>query len=264
MTNSDLNALGLSFDRQADLYDLVRPSYPTALFDALSELTGLAAGARVLEIGAGTGIATRALAERGYTITAIEPGPAMAALAAHNLSSFPNVEVVVTSFEDWTHPAQPFDLVFSATAFHWLDRATRFARCAAALRHGGYLAIVEYSHVAGGDDDFFAAAQGCYERFVPGTPTGMTLPPWDQQPDTSEITASPDFDLVAVHQIREEIPSTREEYLALMSTYSGNLTLPIENRNRLFDCLGALIDRDFGGEITKAYRHELILARRHQ
>lgn len=262
MTNSDLNALGLSFDQEADLYDLVRPRYPTALFDALSELTSLTAGARVLEIGAGTGIATRDLAERGFAITALEPGPAMATVAKRNLSSFPNADVIVSSFEDWTPPAQPFDLVVSATAFHWLDRATRFARCAAALRHGGYLAIVEYSHVAGGDDDFFATVQECYERFVPGTEVGITRPPWDQQPDTSEITASPDFDLVAVHQIREEIPSTREEYLALMSTYSGNLTLPEKNRERLFECIGNLIDRDFGGEITKAYRHELILARR--
>ena len=252
----------LSFDREADLYDRVRPRYPAALFDDLVELADLRPDARVLEIGAGTGIATRALAERGFAITALEPGPAMAAVAGRNLPSFPNTEVIVSSFEDWTLPNEPFDLVLSATAFHWLDRATRYVKSAAALREGGHLAIVEYCHVAGGDDAFFASVQTCYERFVPDTPTNVPMPEWNQQPDTSEIDESPFFDLVAVRQFREEIPSTREEYLSLLSTYSGSLTLPEENRTRLFDCIGHLIDRDFSGKITKAYRHELILARR--
>ena len=252
----------LSFDRQADLYDRMRPRYPTALFDALVTLTGLTAGARVLEIGAGTGIATQALAERGFAVTALEPGPAMAAIAARKLSSFPDSHMIVSTFEEWPLPAEQFDLVVSATAFHWLDRTTRYEKSAAALRPGDHLAIVEYQHVAGGDDAFFATVQDCYERFVPGTETDVYLPDWNEQPDTSEIDESPFFDLVGVRQFREEIPSSREEYLSLLSTYSGTLTLPEENRSRLLDCIGHLIDCDFGGRITKAYRHELILARR--
>lgn len=256
------NPEALSFDREAARYDRVRPRYPATLFDDLMDLTGLKPGSRVLEIGAGTGIATRELAERGFAITALEPGPAMASIAEHHLKSFPNVQVVVSSFEDWPLPDEPFDLALSATAFHWLDRATRYVKSTAALPEGGHLAIIEYRHVAGGDDAFFSAAQECYERFVPGTSHDAALPGWDRPPDTSEIDASPFFDLVAVRRFREDISSSRDEYLDLLATHSGNLTLSLENRDRLFDCLGNLIDNDFGGIIEYPYRHELILARR--
>ncbi len=261
MNSANDRRKALSFDREAELYDRVRPRYPAVLFDNLIELTGLRPGNRVLEIGAGTGIATRVLAERGFAVTALEPGPAMAAIASHKLSSFPNSHVIVSTFEEWALPAERFDLVLAATAFHWLDRTIRYEKSAAALREGGHLAIVEYSHVAGGDDTFFSTVQGCYERFVPGTPTGLQRPVWNQQPDTSEIETSPFFDLVAVRQFKEEIPSTRAQYLDLLTTYSGSLTLRPENRNALFDCIGSIIDANFGGRITKAYRHELILAR---
>lgn len=264
MPDHDMTSLGFSFNRRAELYDRMRPRYPAAIFDALTALTGLTAGARVLEIGAGTGIATRALAERGFDVTALEPGPHMAAVATRNLASFPNVSTIVSTFEDWPLPPAPFDLVLSATAFHWLERTIRYEKSAVALRSGGHLAIVEYKHVAGGDSAFFDAAQHCYDCFVPGTVPNPHMPAWNDPPDTSEIEASPHFDLVAVRQLKEVIPSTRAEYLDLIDTYSGTLTLDPHNRNRLLDCLGTLIDNDFGGRIRKAYRHELILARRRE
>ncbi|HEU0163527.1 MAG TPA: methyltransferase domain-containing protein, partial [Thermomicrobiales bacterium] len=232
------------------------------MFDELARMTGIGPGSRVLEIGAGTGIATRELARRKYDITAVEPGLAMAAIAR---SHAPRVHFEIATFEKWSdsYDGEPFDLVFSATAFHWLDRETRYARCARLLKRGGHLATLEYTHVDGGDRPFFAAAQACYVEHVPGTPEGQTLPPWDAQPDTTEIIASPEFDLVGTRQIYEEIPSTRTGYLALIDTYSPMLALDDEHRNRLYDCLGTLIDRDYDGKIRKAYRHELLVARRH-
>lgn len=72
--------LARSFDAVAVQYAAARPGYPPALFDAVEELAGQPlAGARVLDVGAGTGIATRLLAERGAWVTAVEPGAAMAA-----------------------------------------------------------------------------------------------------------------------------------------------------------------------------------------
>jgi SAM-dependent methyltransferase len=253
--------LGLRFAQVAEAYDRLRPRYPAAMFDELARMTGIGPGSRVLEIGAGTGIATRDLARRKYDITAIEPGLAMAAIARSHL---PRVRFDIATFEQWSdaYEGDRFDLVFSATAFHWLDGETRYARCAHLLKPGGHLAILEYQHVDGGDRDFFADAQRCYVAHVPGTPEGQTLPPWDAQPDTTGVAARPEFDLVGTHQIYEEISSTRTGYLALINTYSPMLALDDEHRNRLYDCLGTLIDRDYGGKIRKAYRHELIVARR--
>ncbi|MGC4191447.1 MAG: methyltransferase domain-containing protein [Thermomicrobiales bacterium] len=256
--------LGLRFDVTADDYHRLRPRYPTHIVDALIDGANLIPGNRVLEIGAGTGIATRPLAERGLAITALEPGPAMAAIAWRELAGFPNVTVIDSAFEAWTPPAgtPPFDLVLAATAFHWLDRQTRLDRIAALLRPGGTLAILGYAHAAGGDEAFFAKAQECYLRWMPGASPDETLPAWNEPPDTSEIDDHPAFQLAGVQQWREIVPSTRQDYLDLLGTYSGHIVLDAERRAGLLGCLGDLIDREFSGRIAKAYRYELILARR--
>ncbi|MGB3327369.1 MAG: class I SAM-dependent methyltransferase [Thermomicrobiales bacterium] len=256
--------LGLRFDVTAEDYHRLRPRYPAHVMDTLVAEAGLEPGNRVLEIGAGTGIATLALAERDLAVTAIEPGPEMAAIARRNLSTHPGVSVVESTFEQWSPPAEtpPFDGIVSATAFHWLDRATRLDRCAALLRPGGALAVLQYQHAAGGDDTFFARAQDCYLRWMPGTSPDETLPAWDEPPDTTEFDDHPAFQRAAVHQWQEIIPSTRQDYLALLGTYSGHIALDPDRRAGLMTCLGDLIDRDYGGQVAKAYRFEIILARR--
>src|ERR1700680_350180 len=117
-----------TFDEAAELYDRARPGYPPELFDDLTAIAGLRPGARLLEIGCGTGQATQPLAERKFQITAIELGPNLAAVARRKLARFCNVAVEVAAFEEWPLPAEPFDAVVSATAFHWLDSSARGRR----------------------------------------------------------------------------------------------------------------------------------------
>src|SRR5258708_341731 len=179
MTSPNRERLRETFDDAAELYDRVRPGYPAALFADLADLAGLEPGSRVLEIGCGTGQATVPLAERGYAIVAVELGVGLAAVAWRKLAAYPSVTVVVSAFEDWPLPAQRFDAVVSATAFHWLDPAIRVSKSADALRAGGTLATVSTHHIAGGDTAFFAEAQKCYERWDPATPPGLYL----QRPD---------------------------------------------------------------------------------
>ena len=73
--------LGRVFNEVAELYDRVRPTYPDELFADLATVTGIDVGSAVLEVGCGTGRATRSLAALGYVVTAVEPGTDMAALA---------------------------------------------------------------------------------------------------------------------------------------------------------------------------------------
>lgn len=147
------------FDQVAEVYDEVRPTYPTALIDDLAEAADLGPGVRILEIGCGTGELTVALAERRASVIALELGTRLADLARRKLARHRNVEVIHSAFEAWPLPPEPFDLVVSATAFHWLDRTIRVPRCAAALRPGGLLAVIDTHHIAGGTARFFRESQ---------------------------------------------------------------------------------------------------------
>jgi len=87
---SELRAI---FDEDAERYDRARPGYPDVLFDDLCELAQLDAGSRVLEIGCGTGQATRRFAQRGMAIVAVELGANLAAVTRRNLAAFPDTRV---------------------------------------------------------------------------------------------------------------------------------------------------------------------------
>ncbi|MGO4535093.1 class I SAM-dependent methyltransferase [Leifsonia sp. 2MCAF36] len=181
-----------TFDDNAERYAARRPTYPAALYDRMAAYGGLARGARILEVGPGTGQATRALAERGWSVTAVELGAHLAAVARRHTADQPHVDIVTGSFDDWTLPSEPFDAFFCATAFHWLDPATRVERAAASVRVGGTLAIVWTHHVAGGTPGYFTRTQACYKRFEPDAPADFQ-PPEEQRlpPSTDELGASP-------------------------------------------------------------------------
>jgi SAM-dependent methyltransferase len=253
--------LRATFDQDAERYHRARPGYPPALFDDLSTMAGVRPGCRLLEIGPGTGKATLPLARRGCRIVAVELGANLAAVAARNLAGHPDVQVVVAPFETWPLPAQPFDVVLAATAWHWLDSAVRLAKAAEALRGGGYLAIVETHHVAGGTAGFFADVQACYERWDPSTPPGLRLPPADQIP--AELTdATGRFAPAVFRRYEWEVAYTTDTYLDVLLTYSNHRALPDPARTGLLDCIADLIDTRYGGRIVKRYLTQLVLAER--
>ena len=86
------------FAAQALDYDRYRPRYPAQPFDDLVSLVGLRPGDRAIEIGAGTGIATEGLVDRGVAVTAVEPAAAMTAVAQAKLAD--RVQYVGGRFED--------------------------------------------------------------------------------------------------------------------------------------------------------------------
>ncbi|MGW7616180.1 class I SAM-dependent methyltransferase [Streptomyces antimycoticus] len=252
------------FDEDAELYDRARPGYPPELFDDLTEVAGTGPGCRVLEVGAGTGQATLPLAERGCRITAVELGADMAAVARRNLAGFEAVEIVTADFETWPLPEEPFDAVVSATAFHWIDPAVRMAKAADALRPGGALAVVATQHVAGGSEAFFVEAQDCYERFDPATPPGLRLPAAadvDTSDHADEVARSGRFGPVDFRRYEWDLTYTTAEYLAVLRTYSGHRALPPQAREGLLECIAGLIDRRYGGRVTKRYLTELRVSR---
>jgi SAM-dependent methyltransferase len=258
MPPTDRQRLRATFNQAAELYDRARPGYPPALFGDLAELAGVGPGCRVLEIGPGTGQATLPLAERGCRIVAVELGAELAAVARRNLARFPQVQIVTAGFEDWPLPAEPFDVVVAATAFHWIDPAARVSKAADALRPGGVLAIIATHHIAGGDEAFFADVQACYERWDPDTPPGLRLPTAADIPTASdELDRSGRFDPPSVRRYEWEQSYSTAGYLEVLRTYSGHRAMEPTAQANLLDCIAGLIDTGYGGRLSKRYLTEL-------
>jgi ubiquinone/menaquinone biosynthesis C-methylase UbiE len=128
------------FDGVAGLYDATRQGYPAEIVDAVMTNAAIGPGATVLEIGCGTGQFTRHLAGRALSLTAIDIGAAMVRAARRKIVDA-TVRFEVCSFEDFPDSG-PFDLIVSATAFHWVDPGVGLAKAARLLRPGGWLALL--------------------------------------------------------------------------------------------------------------------------
>jgi SAM-dependent methyltransferase len=146
MIDADRDKLKRTFDHDAELYDQARPDYPDQIFDDLFAIGGLGHDATVLEVGSGTGQATRHLARRGCRVACVELGENLATVARRNLEQFARVEVVTCAFESWAPRDSRFDAVFAATSWHWLDPEVRYEKAARVRKPGGILAIVDNGH----------------------------------------------------------------------------------------------------------------------
>ncbi len=254
MSHAEHDALRRSFDDAADAYARVRPGYPPALFDGLAELGGLSRDARVLEIGCGTGQATRDLARR-WRVVAVELGERLAAGARRELADLPDVEIVTADFDQWADP-RTFDAVFAATAYHWLDPAHRATRCAARLRAAGALAIVTSWHDVEGDA-FWSQVQPFYARWSPPdvpTPNMPDLP--------AELAACGAFENVTERAYPFAIRLDADDYLALLDTFSGHRIMDREPKRRLYAAIHDRISAQPGGTVERPYGCRLTVARR--
>ena len=140
-----------AFDAMADAYDRYRQRYPEELFDDIVELAELGPGAKAIEIGAGTGLATGPLISRGLQVAAIEPAPAMSALARAKFGD--KACFVDGRFEDWPE-SDGVELIAAFKAWHWVAPGTGRGLASRLLPPGGSLALVWTEVLSWGENDF--------------------------------------------------------------------------------------------------------------
>lgn len=128
------------FGLDPGLYDEGRPDYPSYVYDELRRRCGMARGARVLEIGPGTGIVTRHLLAAGTRVVAVEPDPSLAAYLGQVMVGH-EVKILVASFEDAPIDIETFDLAVAATSFHWVDQEAGLKKLGRVIRPGGWIAL---------------------------------------------------------------------------------------------------------------------------
>jgi SAM-dependent methyltransferase len=235
------------FNDVPELYDRLRPPYPDALFDDLASIADLRSGGTVLEIGAGTGQATRSLAAHGWQVTALEPGPATAALARERLDA-PAVEVVESTFEGWDDGGRRFDAIVAASSWHWVDPAIGWPKAALLLRPNGWLAI--FGHVVTRRDDepeVFAETADLHELYAPGNPEWQRPPTEDEAKRLELGWGAPDGGRAGLF----EEPTVRwhptvqhldaQDFTDLLRTLSLYRNLPPDAREPLLDAIAERI-----------------------
>jgi len=253
------------FNVAADLYQRARPEYPEQLYDALIRITGIAVGDQLLEIGAATGKATTPLARRGFRITCIEIGPDLAVAARTNLAAFPNVTIAENAFETWRPTVTDrFDLVFAATAWHWIDPATRYQRAWELLRPGGHLAFWSATHVfPDGGDPFFVELQDVYDEIGEGLSEDAARPRPGELPDhRGEIERTGLFEDVVVRHFDWEVSYNADEYIRLLDTFSGHIAMEARKRDRLYTEIRRRLVQRPHGRLRRHWGTVLEIARR--
>ncbi|WP_369391052.1 class I SAM-dependent methyltransferase [Streptomyces sp. CG1] len=211
-----------SFNSAAAQYAANRPSYPPALFDAIEELAGRSlSGARVVDVGAGTGIATALLHDRGADVLAVEPGEGMAAEFRRGLPQLP----IVRGNGNALPVADAYaDFVTYAQAWHWTDTARSVPEALRVLRPGGALAV--WWNTDALDVDWIAEAADRTGRFL-GVDVAAKKRKAGERTDLADPSGRLDF-------VRRDVRWTRrvpvDTHLANIGSHSAFLVASQERR----------------------------------
>ncbi|NNM44435.1 class I SAM-dependent methyltransferase [Knoellia koreensis] len=239
----------MHFEQMAADYSTARPRYPVGLLDLLHAEGIVGQGKHLLEVGAGSGLATRDLLRFGSTVVAVEPG---AELATGLSRLAPEVEVMITRLEDADLPDHSFDSVVAATSMHWVDLPVALPKLHTALRPGGWLAVWRHCF---GDDAVTTPFRHRVEEIVTARaqPPGSPAPRRDDRPTMDELSAGGWFEPVRTESWRWSIDLTAQQARALFRTFS-------DWSNREVEAVGRAV-ADEGGTVTEHYRTVLHLLR---
>ena len=254
----------LVFGDVADLYDRHRPTYPEALIDDLA--ARVSDGARALEVGAGTGKATRLMAGRGVPVLAIEPSAEMARIARATCAAFPTVTVVESDFEAFDPSGEAFGLLYSAQAWHWIDPARRYALARAALASGATLAVF-WNRPAWRDSPLRTALSALYREVAPEMMPSGPLHPDNPSPDreidegwAADIAAATGLADPQTREYRWSLGYDAEGFAGMLGTVSEVRLLDPATRDRLLDGVRTTIAAH-GDELMMPMVTRLYLAR---
>lgn len=250
-----------TFDNAVESYELARPEYPDELYRDLLSYKPIDERSRVLEIGLGTGKATAPVLDTGCTLIGIEPGEHLAALAMAKFGQRADFSLRVQTLQEFESPAESFDLIYAATAFHWIDADYGYPRVLELLKSGGVFARFAYHAAQDRSRPRLAEEiQSLYDRYMPRTGKAKDFGEENARA-LAETALRYGFADAEYRLYRFPKDFTAEEYMYLLSTYPDHMKLESADRERLFRGIYDAINRH-GGVITVNYIVDLELARK--
>ena len=230
----------MHFERMADEYATARPPYPAVLYAELSRRGVIGPGLRVLEIGAGAGLATTDLVAVGAEVTAVEPGERLAELLT---SRVPSATVLVSTLEAAVLTDHAYDAAVAATSLHWVDLEAGLPILHRALRPGGWLAVWR-THF--GDSSLRTAFRDQVDVIVGARPPApQPAVSRDDRPTLAELTTDGWFEHVDSMTWAWPVQLSTAQVKQLYSTFSNWTPDEVEAAVAAADRCGGTVNERF-------------------
>ncbi len=217
-----------TFNTNATIYDGVRPGYPEQLYRDIQTFAGITATTKILEIGAGSGLATSEMATRWNAhITALEPGADLLNIARKRCRQYQHIRFVPSTFEEYD-TRETFDVIVSATAYHWIDPAVKLTKPAKLLKGGGILAVF-WNNYFRDNSPVFDEIQTAYDRFHPTLSGERDIRQGIREKIRTridELRQSQGLQYAQHKEYMVGVPFTTDDYVKLLKTFSPNAVCP--------------------------------------
>jgi ubiquinone/menaquinone biosynthesis C-methylase UbiE len=250
----------MTFDQNPIHYDRHRPGYAGELYREIFRYSGLDGSMRALEIGIGTGLATEPILETGCEVIAVEAGRNLARYVEEKFAGFPNFRVVRADFESF-EPEERFDLIYSATAFHWIPEEIGLPKVYRLLNPSGAAALFwNRPFVARPDDPLHRDIRKIYRKYRETDSEPVEFSERDCQKTLDALTRY-GFQDVECHLFHRTRTMDARDYGGLLTTYSDHQAMGEQAMRGLIAEIEAAIEAR-GGEITIYDTMDLYLGRK--
>lgn len=252
-----------TFDTAATVYDKMRPGYVDALYQEIFDYIPMNAACKAVEVGIGTGQATGPILATGCELTAVEYGESLAQKCKAKFRDYPTFSVITGKFEDADLPKDSYDLVFSATAFHWIPEEAGYQKVYAILKHGGAFARFANHPYPGKDEPSLREEIDRLYAIYHHSAKKKTLTEYSEEraQELAAIASKYGFSDIRHAMFNRIRTFTAQEYVALLATYSDNIALAEPVRTAFFTKIEDAINKH-GGQINIHDTIDLQLARK--
>ena len=255
-----------TFDTVASAYERLRPGYVAELYKTIFNYIEVDENSNVLEIGSGGGQATAPMLMTGCKLTAVECGEHFSKLLKEKFKEIPTFSVITDKFENTQFKDNMFDLVFSASAFHWIPEKIGYEKVFKILKSGGVFArFANHPYRDKGNSKLSAEIDEIYDeyynRFHNKKREVLTEYTEAQAKDCALIAEKYGFTDIQYALFHRERVFSAKEYIELLGTYSDHIAIEETIRRRFFSKIEEAINRH-GGEITIYDTIDLQLARK--
>ncbi|MDS0527738.1 methyltransferase domain-containing protein [Clostridium sp. SHJSY1] len=249
----------LTFNEDAKNYDKWRPTYCKELFNDIIEYSNLNENKKAIEVGIGTGQATRPFLKTGCEVMAIELGQNLVEYSQEKFKEYKNLRIYNTSFEDYNGDENSIALLYSATAFHWIPEEIGYKKVLKLLKNHGTLALF-WNRPSLKDDLLNKKIQSIYQKYMPSN-TVKVENDLERYKKVSETIKSYGFKDVQVKLYKQTRNFNASDYISLLNTYSDHRSMILSIKEVFFKEIESAVLKN-GSSITINNTIDLYLARK--